>query len=232
MSSFKSGLFASFSIFLGYIPVAIAFGIYSRGTGLGVLDSIIISALIFAGASQFAMVSLLASGVASGGASIAALVLNLRHLLYGPLIAPFLKGASTSRIAQLAFGLTDEVFAAAYSQLEKIPEEERASWLSGLEIGAYLSWISGTLLGAAGGSVLLSQSPYLSSALSFALPALFLALLLPLLRWDSAVSALIAVVVALSFHYHGQTSLGILAAGVSGPFAGIALKRLIWRAAY
>jgi len=223
---FKKGLSASFPIFLGYLPVAIAFGISARGIGLSVIDSIMISALIFAGASQFALVSLLATGTSAAVASIAALMLNLRHILYGLLLAPLLKRVKFSTVAPLAFGLTDEVFATAISQLEKIPKEKRILWLLGLEVGAYLSWVFGTLLGAIGSSILLAISPTFAPTLSFALPALFLVLLLPLLQGATMfVAALTGGFVALIFHLAGLTAFGILAAGVIGPLLGFAFRR-------
>jgi 4-azaleucine resistance transporter AzlC len=225
MQTFKKGFFASFPIILGYFPVAIAFGVSARGVGLSVVESVMISVLVFAGASQFALVSLLAAGTSAAMAAVASLMLNLRHLLYGLLLAPVLRRVKLSAAAPLAFGLTDEVFATAISQLERIPEEKRTLWLLGLEAGAYLSWVFGTLLGAAGTSILLAISPAFAPTLSFALPALFLVLLLPLLKGDAIVAALTGGLVALAFHLIGLTAFGILVAGILGPLVGFAFRR-------
>ncbi|NOZ59254.1 MAG: AzlC family ABC transporter permease [Euryarchaeota archaeon] len=211
---------------LGYLPIALAFGISATGVGMSLLESVLFSALIFAGASQFALLSLLAAGTPPGVASTAALALNLRHILYGPLVAQRLGRAGLSSTAIIAFGLTDEVFATALARLERVPGEARTLWLLGLEAGAYLTWVGGTLMGAAGGEALLSLSPDLAPVLSFALPALFLALLLPLLQGGAVLAAAAGGGVALIMHLHGQTAAGILGAGAAGVLISL-LRR--WR---
>jgi predicted branched-subunit amino acid permease len=75
---------------IGYLPVAVMFGISTRTAGLGVAEALAMSIFIFAGASQFALVGMLASCVSLPGALIATVGLNLRHLFYGPALAPFL----------------------------------------------------------------------------------------------------------------------------------------------
>ena len=115
-----AGVASSFPIVLGYLPVAVAFGISAAGVGMSTGESVLISALIFAGASQFALVGMLAAGAPLAVASAAALALNLRHLLYGPLIAPLLNPAGRIYAVLLAFGMTDEVFATALAKLKRL----------------------------------------------------------------------------------------------------------------
>ncbi len=220
-----TGVASSFPIVLGYLPVAVAFGISAAGVGMSTGESVLISALIFAGASQFALVGMLAAGAPLAVASAAALALNLRHLLYGPLIAPLLNPAGRIYAVPLAFGMTDEVFATALARLKEV-ERTRASWLLGLEAGAYLAWVGGTFLGASSGEALLSLSPALAPVLSFALPALFLALLLPMLHGDGALAALAGGGVALVMHLLGFAAFGILGAGIAGPLFVLLLRRV------
>ena len=58
------GILASLPIFIGYIPVAITFGLLAKTTGLTLLESFLFSALVFAGASQFMALQLMSLGVA------------------------------------------------------------------------------------------------------------------------------------------------------------------------
>ncbi|WP_456475308.1 AzlC family ABC transporter permease [Candidatus Pyrohabitans sp.] len=225
MKALFSGITSSLPIMLGYLPVAMAFGISAAGVGMNMVESVLISALIFAGASQFALVSLLAAGTSLAVATIAALALNLRHLLYGPLVASLLNPSKPIHAAPLAFGLTDEVFATALVQLEKVDNDQREPWLLGLEAGAYFSWVGGTFIGAAGGEALLSLSPALAPVLSFALPALFMALLLPMLHGEATIAAIVGAGIALIMHSLGFTALGILFAGIAGPLLALALRR-------
>ncbi|ETN88339.1 AzlC family ABC transporter permease [Thermus antranikianii] len=201
------GLRAAWPIALGYFPVAVAFGALGAQAGLGYLWIQLTSLLVFAGASQFALVGLLAQGVPPLLAASLGLLLNLRHAFYGPALRPYLKGGPLE-----AFFLTDEVFALALRTLPGLSPEKRRGYFLGLGLGAYLSWNLGTALGALGAKGLLAW-PRLGEALAFALPALFLLLALPHLRNPAA---LLAGGVALGFHLLGQTAWGLFLAGVVG----------------
>jgi 4-azaleucine resistance transporter AzlC len=175
------GLGASVAIAAGYVPVAFAFGLTTVQLGLGVEWAVAISAIVYAGASQFVLVSLVAAG--GGPLAVVATVwlLNARHLLYGGVVAGQLAQATRPRApAALAFGLTDEVFACAAARLPTLAPEQRAGWLAGVQAGAYVSWVAGTWLGAQTGVALVERTPLLREALQFVLPALFLTLLLQL----------------------------------------------------
>ena len=174
MKQFFSGLGAAIPIAGGYIPVAITYGLIVRTGGLSVLDAGLSSIIIFAGAAQF-----LAAGMFFSGAGILQIVvsgwlLNLRHLLMSSVIAEHVdRELPLAARSALAFGITDEVFGVASWRVAAggtIPP----LFLAGLEIGAYLSWVGGTILGAAVGNVL---PPSVRIAMGMALYALFAALL-------------------------------------------------------
>lgn len=225
MRDWLAGLRASLPIAVGYLPVAVAFGLAARSAGLSVFEAVFASAAVFAGASQFALVGLAGAGSASVVALATALALNVRHLLYGPVLAPLLRGCARGWQALLAFGLTDEVFATAAARLATVPEGVRHRWLLGLVTGAYGAWVAGTWLGAAGGSLLVALLPRLGPVLAFALPVLFLVLLLPLLHGSAAVTAAVAAVVTLPLHLAGRTGLGLLVGTITGVLAGMVWDR-------
>jgi len=209
---FKKGLIASFPIVIGYIPVAITFGVTALALGFNEIETILMSALIFAGASQFALISLIPHSFVN--AVVIPIILNLRHIVYGCIVSqrfeirkPFIT----------AFGLTDEVFATSLNA----PNNEKFIW--GLELGAYLSWVLGTTIGILGGAVLLSNET-LTPSLVFALTALFLVLLIPNLKGYHTLSALIGGSIALLLHYFGYTSTGILLAGILSPIVVLKIK--------
>lgn len=177
MHAFLKGLAASISIAAGYIPIAFSFGLASLEAGLSPLATILISVLVFAGASQFVMISLLASGAGVLVAVPTILLMNARHLFYGPALATKLQ-RDRAPSTLLSFGLTDEVFAASMSRLNEIEPVERSGWYIGMQTGAYLSWVLGTALGALLGGSLEQPPIWVSEALSFVLPALFFVLLL------------------------------------------------------
>lgn len=177
--AFFRGLFDSLSIGLGYVPVAISFGLAAVYADISPWMAVLVSILVYAGASQFILVSLVASGGAALSVIGIVLLMNLRHFFYGPaLIAKLGKTRRRLPLFVLAAGLTDEVFATSISKLDSQPVQEREHWYAGLQLGAYLAWVGGTALGAFFGHDWISGSPLLSQTLGFVLPALFFALLL------------------------------------------------------
>ncbi|MCK2043042.1 AzlC family ABC transporter permease [Chromohalobacter sp. TMW 2.2308] len=177
-SSWRSagqGLRESLSLVVGYAPIAFSFGVIAVQSGLTLWQAVGISLLVFAGASQFVMVAMMAAG--SGGLTVlsAVLMMNLRHVFYGPALATHLVALPRRLAPWLAFGLTDEVFATAMAKGASRPLEP--AWCLGLAAGAYLAWVGGTALGASVGAGWANESGYVAQALDFVLPALFLALL-------------------------------------------------------
>jgi predicted branched-subunit amino acid permease len=186
------------------------------------------SAIVYSGASQFALVGLLASGASLAVAAGTVLVLGARHVLYGPALAPRLRSLSARRASLAAFGLTDEAFAVASARLPGGPSGY--GWLLGLELGAYASWVGGSWVGVAAGEAVARTLPSVSAALAFALPALFVALLVPLLgaagrRLPVAGAVLVAGAVAATMHLSGLGTWSVPAAGVAGPVVGLLLGR-------
>lgn len=227
MKHFVRGLAASLGIAAGYIPVAIAFGVSALAAGLSPWPATAMSALVYGGASQFALVGALAQGAAPFSAAGLALALNLRHLIYGPTLAEKLYGFGRAQRTILAAGLTDEVFAATFAQpLGRLNAAQRFAWMLGLECGAYASWVGGTLLGALSGTAILSLSPMLKPVLDFALPLLFVLLLQPLVtQARGATAALTGSVLAAALHATGMTSWALIAAGLGGVALGLLWKR-------
>lgn len=139
------------------------------------------------------------------------IAVNLRHVFYGPaLLSQFSAADSGPKpYALMAFGLTDEVFAAARARLMQVEAEPKVYWYLGLQLGAYASWVLGTAVGAYLASDWLSHYPILQQSLAFVLPALFFALLLDMLesvdRWLLAAAA--GVTWFASFFLPAHTSL-------------------------
>jgi 4-azaleucine resistance transporter AzlC len=232
------GLGASVPIEVGYLPAGIAFGVAARQAGLVPAEATLMSLIVYSGSSQFALLGLLAAGASWAAMLIIPLVLSLRHLLYGPGLAPRLRGVGTWRAAVVAFGLDDEVFAVSSV---KMPRENGFGWILGLELGAYVSWALGTLVGGITGTVLIEGLPSLVPAFSFALPALFVALLVPLVSFPGVdtlgrsdiqstsslkAAAVAAGAVATLFRLTGLGSWGVMVGGVAGPVCGLLLERL------
>ena len=166
--TFRAGLKGAIPIAIGYVPVAITFGILGKTGGLALAPVAAMSLFVFAGAAQFMALSLIVTGVAAGQIVLAVFLLNLRHLLFTANLSRKLPKLSGARSAGLAFGVTDEVFSVAST-------EERLSprYVLGLELGAWSAWSGGTILGYLAGNLLPTE---LAAAFGTGLFALFASL--------------------------------------------------------
>jgi 4-azaleucine resistance transporter AzlC len=211
MHSFRKGLVTSCSIALGYFPAGATFGVLAVSSGFNPFEALSASVFIFAGASQFALLSTLSYGLL--WSLLIPLLLNLRHVVYGVIMTRKVK---IRHPLVTAFGLTDEVFVVAQEM-----NNERFLW--GVQLGAYFSWVAGTAVGIFGGRFLFREG-ILTSSMVFSLAGLFLVLLIPRIKGfgdGNFWSAIAGGIVALIFHLLGYTSWGIIAASVVGPLFAV-----------
>lgn len=219
----KQGVKDAIPLLGGYIPVAISFGLISVQSGFSVLETILISTFIYAGASQFLFVAMVASGAPLWLVIIMTLLINARHVVYGPNLSPYLN--HDKKWLPLMHGLTDQIFALAHARLPKLPEQARLGWYTGAAMLAWLSWIAGTALGAIAGEELTQRWPLINDVLPFALPALFFVLIIPrcnnrLWTLTIALSAVTAVILKML----GYPNVAIPLAAMSGAVLFYALK--------
>lgn len=213
--SWLAGLREAIPLLGGYVPVAISFGLIAVQAGFTAWEAVIISTLVYAGASQFLFVGMVAAGSPLWLVVIMTLLINLRHMVYAPNIAPWM---TTSRWwPWLMHGLTDQVFALAHTRLPQLPEAQRLGWFAGAALLAWASWIGGTAIGAVAGEALTRRWPLVGEIMPFALPALFLVLLAPRFtsrRWSLALGSSIAI--ALLLAVTGLTNAAIPLAAACG----------------
>ncbi len=159
------GLRDSLIVAIGYVPVAIVFGMTAHLFGFSTIEAFLTSVLIFAGMSQFILISLINNSLIY--AILLASLVNLRHIIYGCVLA---QKHDIRRKSLIAFGLTDEVFILSISR-----NNFDEYYTLGLITGSYASWISGTLAG----TLFVKAFSILGmfQCLEFALVALFVAIL-------------------------------------------------------
>ncbi|WP_426577875.1 AzlC family ABC transporter permease [Xenorhabdus stockiae] len=178
-SSFIEGIFDSLPIVIGYIPISFAFGLSAVKLGFSPLEAIFFSCVIYAGASQFVITALLSAGTSLWIAALTVMAMDIRHILYGPALRYRLKQKlSQKKTVIWAFGLTDEVFAAATTKLIKDQRSWSENWMVAIAMCSWLSWVLGTVAGALLGNGYLESYPAIEAAMIFMLPALFLSFLL------------------------------------------------------
>lgn len=174
MKDFLSGARLALPIILGYLPVGFAFGVLAMEAGMTPVTVGLMSYFVFAGSAQLIAVGLLSGGVGAAGIIITTFVVNLRHLLMSAAMAPHLRRWSRRQQAWYSFEMTDETFAAGLGRFLSHGVNRRE--VLGLHMIAHMGWVAGGVGGALFGSVIGDVEPL---GLDFALPAMFIALLLP-----------------------------------------------------
>jgi len=195
---FWIGVRDSIPLVVGVIPFGITCGIMALTAGLTGEEALLMSMFVFAGAAQFIAITMLGTGIKGWTIIVfTTLLINLRHLLMGASLAPYIIRLPVSLQALLSFGMVDETYAITIDRIRK--KGYSASYQLGANILFYSAWIVSTGVG-----VLLSGyiSDPLAWGLDFAMPAIFLAMLIPRLINHTAlavcgVAALVAVVGAL-----------------------------------
>lgn len=167
---FVSALKTTIPVFLGYIPLGMAFGFLLDGAGYHWIYAFIMSLLVYAGSGQFLAVALLAAGAGLTEFVIATLLLNLRHSFYG--LSLLEKFSDIGKVKPyLIFALTDETYA-LLTTTEVPPEGSKSRFYFYIAALDHLYWITGSVFGAVLGSLLNLNL----EGMAFVLTALFVVL--------------------------------------------------------
>jgi len=149
---------------MGYIPLGAVFGfLFVQAGGEGWM-AILASLLVYAGASQYMMIPMLAAGVPIATIAVATLVVNLRHVFYGLSLLNRMPAEKPLRW-YLIFALTDET----YSVLTTLPESTNRKQMVLIAFLNQCWWVLGTCAGV----ILGAQANITLSGLDFCLAALF-----------------------------------------------------------
>jgi 4-azaleucine resistance transporter AzlC len=221
-TQFLHGAKKGIPIMIGYIPIAIAFGVLARQAHLPLIPTVLMSILVYAGASQFMAVNMLSAGTTGMEIVIATLILNLRHLIMSLSLMNSLPRVPKIWKTFLSFGITDESFAMA--TLQSSASDGNPFFLFGLFVSAYGAWVLGTGIGA----TLYAWIPSsVSNSMSIALYAMFIGLLIPAIKasWRKSVIAIASIAVCSFFHLFIHLSMGwaIVLGTLSGSSLGIFL---------
>ena len=196
-NTFLEGIKDSIPIFLGYLSVSFAFGIFAVENAMTVLETLMISMTNVTSAGQLAAVPIIASGGTLIELAVAQLVINLRYALMSVSLSQKL-GKSVRMIDRfiVAFVNTDEVFAVASGKGRNV---ER-NYLYGLILMPFIGWSSGTLLGAIAGNIL---PEIVISSLGVAIYGMFIAIVVPVIKTSrpTALCVVIAIVLSCVFEY-------------------------------
>jgi branched chain amino acid efflux pump len=218
----ERGLIFRAAIGIGLYAMAFgaSFGAISVGSGLTVGQTMVLSLVMFTGASQFAFVGVAASGGSPFAAVPAALLLGVRNAFYGVPVSEIVHPRGLARLCTAHF-VIDETTAMAISQTT--PRAKRyAFWATGLIL--FSLWQLGSLAGALVGRAVNPADIGLDAAA----PAVFLALLLPMLRRPEARwVALGGALVALALVPIAPPGVPVLASAIVALIGGLLRTRRV-----
>lgn len=220
-SDFRRGFIDTMPLWLGAAPFGVAYALAAQTAGLTAAQTLVMSLIVFAGASQFTAAGMFAAG--AGGLSIilTTFVVNLRHLLLTASIATRLRLLHPLQRAGLAFGVTDESYAVTVRRI--LAGEGGGALLLGANVSLYVCWQLSTIAGLLLGSVLPDPA---ALGLHLVFPLSFLVLLLPYLQArPGVVAAIVGGVVAIIGRLALPGSWYIMIAAIAGSLAGALTER-------
>ena len=223
-TEFINGAKATIPLIIGAIPFGIIFGTLAEPSGLSIWGAMAMSLFVFAGSSQFIAVVLLAAGVGPALIVATTFVVNLRHLLYATALVDKVSHLSQAWRAVLAFGLTDESFAAVNSRYLGRSDTIHAHWFFlGSIVAMYSNWQLCTWLGIGLGELFPDMTQW---GLDFAMSVTFLGMVIPYLRnkpmWLAVISAAAFALVLRDLPHQ----LGLVIAALSGICIGYASQQI------
>ena len=207
INSFKKGIINGLPICFGYLSVSFAFGIFAVGSGLSILQAVIISLVNVTSAGQLAAVPIICGGGGLVELAMSQLIINSRYSLMSVSLSQKLGESIKLRHRFLiAFGNTDEVFAVASSQIENVGK----NYMYGLILTPVLGWTFGTLLGAVAGNIL---PAIVTTSLGVAIYGMFVAIVVPQLKAERSALICSAIAVALSCCFRYLSFLSAVPSG-------------------
>ncbi len=179
------------------VPFGTVFGVVAGEAGWGLAETMSMSFLVVAGASQFTALQLLSEHAPLVIVIATALAVNLRLAMYSASLAPHIGAARPWQRALAAYALTDQTYGAVMNRYALQPQMtigQKLGHYSGVAVAICVPWYAATLGGALAGSAIPS-----GLALDFAVPVAFIALIGPALRTIAHVAAaVVSVVVSLA----------------------------------
>ncbi len=217
---FLEGARASLPILVSTVPMAVLFGALAVGNGQSVIEAILMSATIFAGASQLVGIELFNHSVPPWLIVLSVFAVNFRHILYSAAASPLFAGFSPFQRYLSFFLLTDPQFALALTRSES-GKPVTFAWYMGLGAVIYTSWVGMTAVGALFGQLIGDPK---ALGIDVLMPIYFMGLVLGFRQRSNfmPIVAVSATVSVAAMHFVGSPWHVSI-----GAFAGIALAALL-----
>lgn len=219
-SQFWAGLRSILPLLIGVSPFGMIYGALAVSAGMPVDAAQAMSAVVFAGSSQFATVPLAQANAPALVMVLTIAILNLRHALYSASIAPHFKHLSPLWKAGLAYLLTDEAYAASIGHLENSRHRHASHfYFLGAGLTLWATWQVSTAAGIFLGEVIPRSWP-----LDFTLALTFIAMVVPLIKDRAGIAAALSAGIVAVAGYYLPYKLGLVAAALIGISVGLVVE--------
>lgn len=205
---FRRGLRDGLPIALGYLAVSFSLGIAAKNAGMTAWQTSLMSLTNFTSAGEFAALGLIAAGSTYTEMAVTQAIINLRYLLMSCALSQKLRlDMPLLHRLVLGFGVTDEIFGVS------IGVDGRLSpyYSYGLMCMAIPGWTLGSCLGVVMGNALPAR---IVSALSVALYAMFLAVIVPPARKSHVLAGVVVIAMAASLAFSLLPVLSSVSSGM------------------
>ncbi|KLN66764.1 MULTISPECIES: AzlC family ABC transporter permease [Vibrio] len=217
---FWQGTLAMVPLSIAVIPWGLLAGSFAIESGLTVLESQALSAILFAGSAQLVATGMFKAGATLATMLLAAFFITSRHLLYSVSMRDKVSPLPLKWRLCLGFLLTDELFAICGQQ----SEQQFNRWYAlGAGLSFYLCWNLATLAGIVAGSYI----PALNElGLEFAVAATFIAIVAPNVKSSPVLLAVVVSLVTSVICYAQGVESGLMIASIAGMLAGYVAETL------
>jgi 4-azaleucine resistance transporter AzlC len=220
LSFVKRFLTPALPVVMGYIPVGFAYGVLGVNAGISTFNTIIMSLIVFAGSAQLMATGFFAQGLNPFSIIITTFIVNLRHMLMSASLSTHMKNWTKIEVAGFCYELTDETFAVHSMRFNS--GDTSALPAMSINLICQLSWVVGTILGALAGNLISDVKPF---ALDYALPAMFIALLiLQIHNRKHIIVAIVGAVISIILWKIGITQWNVIMATIIGATLGAILE--------
>jgi 4-azaleucine resistance transporter AzlC len=218
---FWEGIKAELPLLIGVFPFGMIYGVLALEAGIPAGGAQAMSAIVFAGSSQFVTTQLVGNGAPAVIMILTIFIVNLRHALYSASIAPYISKLSAGWKALLAYLLTDEAYAISIVHYDQFGASPTSHWyFLGAGLALWTTWQISTAIGILVGAVIPA-----AWSLDFTLALTFIALLMPLMKdrpsLGAALSAGLIALLTINLPY----KLGLVLAAFGGILIGILLEK-------
>jgi 4-azaleucine resistance transporter AzlC len=189
-ADFVAGLKDGWPMFLAYVPIAMLWGTLAAAKGFSVLEAFLMSALLYAGASQFVAIEMWVDPLPIFLMILTIFIINIRHVLYAASISRHMGGIQKKWHPFLMYVLTDEAW--ALLERKALNQPLTLGYYVGVAVPLWPTWFISSALGAYIGRKL--PDPALIG-LDFAFAAMFIAILAGF--WKGPRTGVVLIVSAL-----------------------------------